>query len=161
MDHTRFAASRDLAPLHDDRRFAGARAARMTARLPRVNVLVVGPDEAVEDVLAAVRRETKPDVESGGDPLVAVWRPGRPFVLPRPATTQTMILRDVDTLVHGDQHQLVAWLEEAAGRVQVVSTASSSLMPLVDAGVFMQTLYYRLNTIYLDLTERRFATGDW
>jgi hypothetical protein len=134
-----------------------------------VNLLVVGPDHAVDEVIVALKRDARRDGEnpaptgigSGDGAFVSMWGPGSPFVLPSPASAGTMILRDVDTLVHDDQQTLVTWLEQAAGRVQVVSTASSSLMPLVEAGVFMQTLYYRLNTIYMDLTSRRFSSGDW
>lgn len=158
MDHSRTAGSRDVVRLMpDDLQFA--RPVRLNARFPHVNLLVIGPGDAVDELLAVVRSERLAASGDGG--LVTVWHPGKPFVLPSPTATGLMILRDVDTLVHGDQHKLVDWLVEAAGRVQVVSTASASLMPLVDAGVFMQTLYYRLNTIYMDLTERRAHPYEW
>ena len=160
MEHRRIAASRVSGPpLQAERRFA--RSTRMSARIPRVNLLVIGPEDAVDEVLSVVTRDLKPAAAPGDGTLVGHWRPGKPFLLPLPSRTGTLILRDVDTLVDEDQRKLVAWLEEAAGCVQVVSTASTSLMPLVEAGVFMQTLYYRLNTIYMDLTGKRFTPGDW
>lgn len=133
----------------------------MHARIPRVNLLVVGPEDAVEEVLGVVvGRDLKQGEPSDNGGPVVTWCPGTPFMLPPPVGGM-LILRNVDTLVHADQQKLVAWLEEAAGRVQVVSTASSSLMPLVDGGVFLQALYYRLNTIYMDLTDPRIPPGDW
>ena len=154
MEHSR----RVVEPFLPDARQVGG-PWRMTARLPRVNLLVVGPDHAVEEMLASVR--TEQTGVSGDGPGVTIWRPGKPFVLPQAESISMMILRDVDTLVHADQHKLVDWLGQASGRVQVVSTASASLMPLVDAGVFLQTLYYRLNTVYLDLSDRRASRYDW
>jgi transcriptional regulator of acetoin/glycerol metabolism len=44
------------------------------------------------------------------------------------------------------------WLA-SSNRPQVVSTASAPLLPLVEAGVFNDALYYRLNTVYIDLSE--------
>ena len=160
MEYSRIAASRVRGvPVPGDRR--SARPTRMSVRIPRVNLLVVGPEDAVEEVLVLVRADGTQDGARGDGALMAHWRPGNPFVLPPPTSHGRLIVHDVDTLVHGDQHRLLEWLEQACGRIQVVSTASASLMPLVDAGVFMQTLYYRLNTIYLDLTARRFSPGDW
>lgn len=158
MEKPRAAASRAAVPLMPDD-FQLARPLRMKARLPRVNVLVIGPDDAVDGMVAFVKSERAAGPYDGAP--VAIWRPGKPFVLPSPESTALMILRDVDTLVHGDQYRLVEWLVRASGRVQVVSTSSSPLMPLVEAGVFMQTLYYRLNTIYMDLTDRRTSPYEW
>lgn len=163
MENVRSVALRDVVPLLPEGRFERAR--RMSGRFPRVNLLVVGPDEAVEQVLDMVAREVDPDMASAPGTQVPsqmlLWRPGKPFELPTHRSSGTIVLRDVDTLVHSDQGRLADWLEQAAGRMQVVSTASASLMPLVDAGAFMQRLYYRLNTIYIDLTDTRVAPGDW
>ena len=158
MEKFRAAASRAAVPLMPED-LQLARPSRMNARFPRVNLLVIGPDHTVDEMVTFVKSERAAGPGDNGP--IAVWRPGRPFVLPPPESTTLMILRDVDTLVHGDQQKLVEWLVQAAGRVQVVSTASSSLMPLVEAGVFMQTLYYRLNTIYMDLTDRRIGPYEW
>ena len=89
------------------------------------------------------------------------WQPGKPFVLPSTPQPGTMVVRHVDTLVQEDQRRLLDWLERAAGVTQVISTASAPLLPSVEAGAFMQSLYYRLNTIYLDLTNGRPDAWDW
>jgi transcriptional regulator of acetoin/glycerol metabolism len=39
------------------------------------------------------------------------------------------------------------------GRIQVVSTASKSLQPMLEVGAFNEGLYYRLNVVTLDFTS--------
>jgi hypothetical protein len=62
-----------------------------------------------------------------------------------------MILQDIGALGHTDQLSLLDWLERAAGRTQVVSTTSTPLWPLIQAGAFIDSLYYRLNTVCVDV----------
>ena len=47
---------------------------------------------------------------------------------------------------------LLDWLEAAAGRMQVVSTTPATLLPHVQAGAFIEQLYYRLNTVCVDMS---------
>jgi transcriptional regulator of acetoin/glycerol metabolism len=63
------------------------------------------------------------------------------------------VIRNVDTLSAGEQKTLLEWLESATTRTQVITTATAALTPLVEAGAFDETLYYRLNTVYIDLSE--------
>jgi DNA-binding NtrC family response regulator len=44
------------------------------------------------------------------------------------------------------------WLGEACGRTQTVATDARPLWPRIQAGTFLAGLYYRLNTIYFDLS---------
>ena len=158
MEYSRFASSPLATPSRHDPRIALA--TRMSVRIPRVNLLVVGPDETVEHALDLIRGEL---MQAGGDvpsAATAEWQPGKPFILPSPSLPAMLVLRRVDSLGYVDQRLLVEWLERAT-RCQVISTAPSSLMPLVDKGVFLQTLYYRLNTVYMDLTNRRQPPWDW
>jgi len=83
-------------------------------------------------------------------PVVA-WRPGERLMLPQAEKTGTLLLHDVGTLSLTDQRYLVEWLERAAGRTQVVSLTPAPLLPLVQAGTFLARLYYRLNTVCVDL----------
>ncbi len=46
------------------------------------------------------------------------------------------------------------WLDRAPGRTQVVSTTPALLFPRVQAGAFIDRLYYRLNTVCMDVTGR-------
>jgi len=62
-----------------------------------------------------------------------------------------MILHDVGALTLEEQRRLLDWLLETTGRTRVVSTTSGPLLPLVEVGLFLDTLYYRLNTVYLDV----------
>ena len=94
--------------------------------------------------------------------LVSRWEPGELLVLPSAADTGTLILHEVGSLTHDDQVRLLAWLDQSAGRTRVVSTASASLFARVEAGLFLERLYYRLNTVSLNVapgSEIRSAAG--
>jgi hypothetical protein len=114
-------------------------------RLPRVNLLVIGMDTAVQNIL----RQLVPVLEEP----IATWRPGERFVLPPVARAGTMILLAVDALALEDQQRLLEWSEQASGRTRVISTAAAPLFPLVEAGAFIDSLYYRLNTVCVDVTR--------
>jgi Sigma-54 interaction domain len=116
------------------------------ARATNANVLVVGPDPLVKSVLNLVAPDAKRDT-------AVQCQAGRlrlPQVSPQPAM---VVVRDVDALTPAEQRKLLDWLEAASSRMQVVSTAAVPLLPLVQADAFNDTLYYRLNTIYIDLSE--------
>ena len=110
----------------------------------RVNVLLMGTNDVVNRVLAALH-------ESLPAP-VARWSPGEQFMLPTAEQAGTIVLNDVGALAIQEQIQLLEWLNTAQGRTQVVSTAPTLLLPRVKAGAFIDTLYYRLNTVCLDGT---------
>jgi len=65
----------------------------------------------------------------------------------------TIVIRDVDALTSDDQRKLCEWLDARSDRAQLVSTASAPIVPLVDSNLFNDALYYRLNMVYVDLTE--------
>jgi hypothetical protein len=62
----------------------------------------------------------------------------------------TLILHDVDSLDLTAQRTLLTWLEDRTSRVRVITMVTSDLFALVTAGVFLDQLYYRLNTIVVD-----------
>lgn len=112
------------------------------ARAAGVNLLIVvpeGKDGFAEVLLAELVT-----------PVVA-WQPGERLMLPQPSQTGTLLLHSVGSLSLQDQRYLLEWLERAAGRTQVVSTTPVPLLPLVQAGTFLAKLYYRLNTVCVDL----------
>ena len=113
-------------------------------RMPRMNLLLIGTDGIIQNVLEMLL----PHLSA---PL-GHWSPGERLALPPAAQGGTLILRDVGALTPDDQRRLLGWLELAAGRTQVVSTTPSPLLPDVEAGVFLDTLYYRLNTVCMDVT---------
>lgn len=113
--------------------------------MPRINLLLIAPDDVVHHVLQSLMLDL-------WEP-VARWSPGGPLTLPSPAAGGTIVLHDVDALSLVDQRRLVDWLELSKGRTQVVSTTANPLLPLVNAGEFNATLFYRLNTICVDVTS--------
>jgi hypothetical protein len=109
------------------------------------NVLLVGPERRIQDLVSIRVRET----DTG---LVIRCQDGPPQLPPASPHVGSMVLRDVDFLTPREQRRLFEWLA-TSNRTQVVSTASAPLLPLVEARVFNDALYYRLNTVYIDLSE--------
>ena len=112
--------------------------------MPRINLLLIAPDGVVRHVLESLRLDL-------WDPITR-WSPGEPLALPSPTRPGTMILHNVHELTPSDQLDLVEWLVLAKGRTQVVSTTSMPLLPRVESGQFIDTLFYRLNTVCVDVT---------
>ena len=108
------------------------------------NMLVIGPEclvmTLIRRVIADVPASVVVSCEAGRLPLSRLS-------LPR----GTLVLRDVDALDADGQVWLFDWLESASAERQIVSTASASLLPLVNRGLFDSGLYYRLNTVYVTL----------
>ncbi len=123
-----------------------ARAAHMDLqllRMPRVNLLLVGPDGIVENVLDMIR----PDLAK---PIVT-WHGGSRLRLPAAGSLSTVVLREIPALVPEDQIRLLEWLDDLSPRAQIISTASAPLLPPIQCGRFLEALYYRLNTVCVDL----------
>jgi hypothetical protein len=115
------------------------------AQAARANLLLINVAADLQDFVESLlldRREPMP-----------IWRPGEPLVLP-PVARRTMILQDVGSLPMEDQRRLLAWLEGPGKGTQIVSTSPVSLLPRVDAGTFLDTLYYRLNVVFVDVAAR-------
>ena len=111
--------------------------------MPRVNLLLIGANSVIHNVIETLLMDLH-------EPI-AHWGRGEPLVLPPDSSAGTLILHDVGELPHWEQRRLLRWLERATGRTQVISTTSTSLLPRVQDGTFVDTLYYRLNTICLDV----------
>jgi Sigma-54 interaction domain len=112
--------------------------------MPRVNLLLIAPEGVVRYVLESLLLNLR-------EPMTT-WSPGRPLVLPPCGQPGTLVLHDVGSLSPASQLDLLAWLEAADGRMQVVSTSSGPLLPRVHCGAFIDMLYYRLNTVCVDVT---------
>jgi hypothetical protein len=110
----------------------------------RMNILLVGSADRVRHVLQTQMATLRKPVVS--------WSPGEALVLPPVERTGTFILHEVGALSLHDQLQLLEWSAGAMRRTQVISTASAPLLPRVSARGFIDALYYRLNTVYLDLS---------
>ena len=117
----------------------------MLLGMPPVNLLLTGGDVVVQSVLETLLSDL--------DQPIAFWSPGQRLVLPPKSRPAMMILHDVDALGFEDQLRLLEWLERDIGRTKVVSTTSAPLMSLVDMGLFSDILYYRLNTVSVEVTS--------
>ena len=126
--------------------FAGATAREdlLMTGMPPVNLLLTGDHGVIRSVLGALLRDF-------AGPISA-WYPGESLALPRDPLAGAIILHEVGLMGYEDQLTLLDWLETRPGRTQVVSTTAASLLPQVEAGVFNDTLYYRLNTVSVDVT---------
>jgi hypothetical protein len=65
----------------------------------------------------------------------------------------TLVLYGVDGLDLREQRELLAWLDATHGAVQLVSVSTYSIFALVAQGLFLDALYYRLNTILVNQEE--------
>jgi hypothetical protein len=127
----------------DDPHLARVEGELFLAGMARVNVMLVGSADMVRLALQTHMSSLQTSV--------VTWSPGEPFVLPVVERTGTLILHEVGALSLHDQLQLLEWSASAVRRTQVISTTSSPLLPRVCARGFIDALYYRLNTVYLDL----------
>lgn len=115
-------------------------------RRTQANLLVIGPDYFVTDVIRRVIVDLPANFvspcKSGQFPLsLQMLPPG------------TLVLRDIDELGADSQALLFDWLDTASADRQIVCTASELLLPLVHAGAFDHRLYYRLNTFSIRLGQ--------
>jgi molybdopterin biosynthesis enzyme len=108
------------------------------------NLLIGGLPEATAAALEALRNVFRP--------VIASWTGGTALPMPPSSGVQTLILHDVEQLSPDDQQQLLAWLQQDSGSVQVVATTSRPLLELVESAQFNPSLYYLLNVVYLKLS---------
>lgn len=120
---------------HDDLRLMG---------MPRVNMLFIGADDVVWRLLGTQLQLASP---------IVTWQPGDTFNLPEVSAARTMVIRELGQLTEADQVRLLDWLDRAKGSTQVVSTSGTSLVGRLAEGAFINALYYRLNTVCVDLTD--------
>lgn len=111
---------------------------------PKGNLLLTGMDIVIKNILQVLM----PDLRNP----VSTWRPGQRLVLPSATKAGTLILHDVGDLPREDQRRLLEWTL-TGNRTQVVSTTRVPLQTRVQAGAFMETLYYRLNSVSVNVTE--------
>lgn len=107
----------------------------------RTNLLVSGPAEALTAFVQMARSEMLEPIRSAAS------------VLPQALDgARTLILTDVGALDGHNQQRLIGWLDELENReIQIVSLTSVPLFSLVERNAFDARLYYRLNTIFLEI----------
>jgi hypothetical protein len=116
------------------------------ARITRANVLLVGVERPLADVVSVLVADLHEWVT-----IRPEW--GRLQLPPLSSHIEKVVLRDVDTLTPEGQRSLLEWLDLAKGCTQVISIASAPLLRRVETGGFDAALYYRLNMIYIDLSK--------
>jgi transcriptional regulator of acetoin/glycerol metabolism len=57
----------------------------------------------------------------------------------------------VNDLVRQDQVRLLDWLGQDGRSIRVLASTPRPLFPDVEAGAFLDRLYYRLNTLHVSL----------
>ena len=80
---------------------------------------------------------------------MTTWMAGTDADLPT-VDRGTLVIHEIENLDLSRQRALLAWLEERASRVRLITTTSRDLFSMVSAGLFLDQLYYRLNTIVVD-----------
>jgi DNA-binding NtrC family response regulator len=66
----------------------------------------------------------------------------------------TLIVRDVERLAPLHQDHFLAWLNAQHEITCTIATSPGSLFPRVQVGAFSERLYYRLNTVIVELDRR-------
>jgi hypothetical protein len=110
-------------------------------RLGFPNLLLIGDDAALEGAF----RRIQPYLRT----VIAPFVPDIASSVPATAFG-TLVVKDVRHLAGGQQAALTA-LIGAVPDIQVVSMARAPVYPLIEAGGFLEDLYYRLNAVTLDL----------
>ena len=108
----------------------------------RANLLMIGPS----DITALLLEAAHPYL---AEPIVTL-RGGEPFRLP-PGRVGTLIVTNVWLLTPTEQTELNDALGGSLSGTQVIATAAAELVPMLREGRFLDTLYYRINTIYVDV----------
>lgn len=105
--------------------------------------LLIGPGELAEDFVG-------PLMASLASPIVYL-----DAVVPAfPSTVVgTLIVRNVERLVAAHQEQFLQWLDAQIEIARVITTSPRSLFPRVQRGTFSERLYYRLNTVIVELNS--------
>jgi hypothetical protein len=112
----------------------------------RHNVLLAGTPSALDAMVASIT----PHLEAP----IRMFNAATGTVLP---TQGTLVLTEIGDLNAEQQLRLLAWMDGAGceGHVQIVSTTSRPILPLMERGAFRAELYYRLNVVRIDLDEPR------
>jgi len=109
----------------------------------RPNVLLCGPDGALRTTLDTLRPSFQEPVYN--------WAGHAHASLPPHEFAGTLIFEHASSAPGEQQKLLLAWLGQRTPRVQVVSTTVEPLLALVQRGAFLDSLFYQLNTLYVDL----------
>jgi hypothetical protein len=110
-------------------------------RRSQVNGLVVGSADLTAAAMAAVNKHAS-------EPVVW-WGPDRADI-PEVAAG-TLIINDVDRLDEVQQDRLTRWIVTHCPGVQVLALARTPIFAKVVKGRFSAALYYRINTVVVEM----------
>jgi hypothetical protein len=117
---------------------------RSAPHLRSHSVLLIGPRDLAEEFLA-------PLMPSLTSPVVYLDAANPAF--PN-NSCGTLILRDVERLAPLHQDQFLEWLNARHEITCIIALSPRSLFPRVQVGAFSEQLYYRLNTVIVELNRR-------
>jgi hypothetical protein len=106
------------------------------------NVLLEGSGSDLDETLIALSKDFYPQQIS--------WATAPSFT--RPVGQVTVVVREITALDVASRYELRAWLKSVREPIQVVTTSSVPLFPLVEQDAFPADLYYRINTVRLVLS---------
>ena len=106
----------------------------------RCNTLLIGPADATARVLMLLRPYLR---------RPTVWAAPQHGPLEIPIECATVVLQDVSALGPHDQAAVRKSLH--SHRVQMISTSTRPLFPMIALGLFDEALYYRLNVMLLNV----------
>jgi hypothetical protein len=110
-------------------------------RASRPSVLLIGAAHHTDRVVHVIT--------AWGDDPIASWPEAA--VAARSSSTVTLIVRDVASFDAQEQERLHRWLDERSGAARVIATSPVPLYGLVERGQFLESLYYRLNVVCLEV----------
>ena len=111
---------------------------RSAIRLSHPNVLLVGSADANERALLELLPLCLTPMHEGVDQIDSAAAGGG-----------TVVVRQLEQLDTARQIALCEWLGRRGRDLQIVSLASTYVFQLVLAGLFLDTLFYRLNVVTL------------
>ena len=119
---------------------------RLLLRTLRPNLLLIGSPEQIETTSAILIAEVlKP---------VLYWT--AEALPPTRTDAATIMIHDIASMSPTHQEAWLAWINGPSARdTQVIATSVIAVFPLVTRNLFLGDLYYRLNTMLLDLGTTR------
>jgi hypothetical protein len=116
-------------------------------RTSSVNALIVGALHLTAAAVAEIDASLRQPV---------VWWDSSQAPDPPELTAGTLVIRDVDRLDAQQQERLLRWmcLRRPAVQVQVLALARTPLIARVVDGRFAPELYYRMNTVLVEVHAR-------
>jgi hypothetical protein len=105
----------------------------------RPHALLVGPPEATASILESLL----------ADFVQPVWFHDCATAMELPEEAATVVLKGLEALDVRAQHALMARLDHAGARQQIISLSERSPFTLVQRGQFLEPLYRRLSVVCL------------